>query len=324
MSGRVLEKVGEEIERIENPEAGRLYWADPRQFEISETNPRGRDDKHPQLREVKKLELSILKDNFHFPIVSDMDFKIVAGGRRLMLATKHNVKVPVLFRRFGSRIEKLISAFVENDPLPLEYSERQYIVKELIKEGLTRTIVGEILGLTKGTMDGLLTPVDIPTRLEEELVEQYGQRAVDLAKEQKKSRRTNRVMKSIVSWSDKPKEKKEKKEEDDELKLMREWSRRTEMAELPLKEKEERRRAIAKNEPYSVKLRKQIMALGRVQRTLGSFNALEKAFSKRCKRRNWDYIETTLKLHEQFALGEIDFSQERMEEGWKVEDLKRV
>ena len=72
-----LIKVRKEIEYIENPQEGKIYWADPRIFKISPCNTRGADDVLDPLRWSKNLERSILHNNFIFPAISDMNFEIV-------------------------------------------------------------------------------------------------------------------------------------------------------------------------------------------------------------------------------------------------------
>ena len=87
---KVVPVKSEEVERIENPEPGLVYLADPRQFTLSPLNVRKRNVDIG----LKGLTDSILEAGFKIPAISNMRYEIVAGGRRWRIAKKIRSKVP--------------------------------------------------------------------------------------------------------------------------------------------------------------------------------------------------------------------------------------
>jgi ParB-like chromosome segregation protein Spo0J len=144
----MLERVREDvIERIVNPEVGKVYLADPRQFSISPHNVRIDPE-----REIKRLEDSILKVGFRSPIRSDLNYNIIAGGRRWRIALKHGLKIPVIFVNYESDAEKHLDVFLDNASTHLTLEEMRRIFLQLDSMGYSLKDIAEMTGQTEETI----------------------------------------------------------------------------------------------------------------------------------------------------------------------------
>jgi ParB-like chromosome segregation protein Spo0J len=152
-----LEKVGEEIEYIRNPEIGKIYMADPRQFNLSKHNPRVVDPD----REIQRLEDSILKVGFRLPAISDLDYNIICGGRRWRIALKYGLKFPVIFYDYSSDLEKILDAFLENAPTSLTSEEERRVFSHLKNMGLNEREISEMTTRTEEVI-GVVFRGEIP------------------------------------------------------------------------------------------------------------------------------------------------------------------
>jgi len=145
-----LEKLGKEIERLD-PELipwGLITYGDPRDYEIHPLNARKED---PEFA-IEGLEKSILSTGFRFPIFSDENKNIIDGGRRLIVAKKHLIRVPVIHVRYGENMEadlqRSLDSVIGNMGVPNSYQDLGKAVNYLFEMGLTSNEISEKLGVT--------------------------------------------------------------------------------------------------------------------------------------------------------------------------------
>lgn len=144
-----LERLPEEVQviPIESIQWEAEMKADPRDYTISEYNARLEDPE----RNLVRLEDSILELGFRKPLLSDENKEIIDGGRRLRIALKHSIYIPVIHRKYEhlgdyTAAFKAVDSILGNDAEPNTARELATVVDMLIERGYGITEVARMLG----------------------------------------------------------------------------------------------------------------------------------------------------------------------------------
>lgn len=133
---------------------GDILWekimiVDPRNYHISEWNAR----LVHQDRNMESLEDSILEIGIRQPLLSDEHFGIIDGHRRMLIAQRRSIMIPVIHRRYGEGLEADITRAVDsinaNFPEPNTGVELGQIVNKLVGIGATVEDLATKLGIPK-------------------------------------------------------------------------------------------------------------------------------------------------------------------------------
>jgi len=169
-----LIKVKEEIERIPIEEIvfGEEILVDPRDYEISDFNPRIIEP----TRNMKILEDSILESGFLAPALSDENKKLLDGGRRWRIAIKHGIKFKVIHRKYGddtnADVNRIIDAIMFNVHEGLTPKELGLIYNRLLDiSDLPIREIGRRTGYPINRISQFLQEVTAPEKIPEEDVE---------------------------------------------------------------------------------------------------------------------------------------------------------
>ena len=273
----------ERIEKIEDPEPGLVYLADPRQFKLSPLNVRKRNVE----RGLKGLATSILEAGFKIPAISNMKYEIVAGGRRWRIAMKYGIKFPVVFKEFPDEVSQIVESILENNLEPLDRRDLGEAIILLREKGLTVEAIANLLGISYKQLQNLVRETEIPEELPEDTKE-----AIEKLPPKKK-RETLKLVKVGVL---KPEE---------VAKIVSE--------EVPADQLKEMSKEVAEGEKIEVSKRLEVFRKPFVTKTLSIPKEEYLKWQKKAKRRAWDLQLVIRAFLNLWVQGKFDLSQEEYE-----------
>lgn len=159
--------VGDETERLSLDE---IKWeevmlVDPRDYTLYEFNARTQDPE----RGLKTLEDSVLEIGFRYPSLSDENKCFIDGGRRLSIAMKHMLKIPVIHHRYGDTIEaeqdRIIDSVIGNMGIPNSPKELGKAVNLLTEIGMPMARIAERFGVSINIVNNWSVTEKIPKDL---------------------------------------------------------------------------------------------------------------------------------------------------------------
>jgi len=207
-----------------------------------------------------------------------MEYKIISGGRRWSICKKHGIKVPVIFKKYKSEIDKIVDSVIENDTEELTRKELEYAVNTLREKGLKPEKIASILGITTARVYALLTPQRLVEEIieEEDIPEEDLDEFTEIIEELEAKPRTKRVVDDIARLTGVEVGTK------DYVELVKDVGR------LPLSELEEQRKEIGLGMPIDREERKKIISSSYVLVKYRFPPELQKELASYLRRRNWD------------------------------------
>lgn len=281
-----MEKVGDKIEEI-IPEEGKVFLADPRLFKSTDVNPRNLSKD----RYLKGLEDSVLTRGFRFPIVSDFNFNIISGQRRHLIALKHGLKIPVIFKRYASDVDRIIDGLLDNDPLPLTGKETALALKKLRDSGLTLEEISLNTGIPVENIRASLRSLEVEEESNIEIPEETHEKI------KRRLATSERDIKEILSS-------KAFKSEAEKAEFI------LTSAELPPEELKDIAKEVKDGLNPDLSFRVQASKVGTVKMTLYLDPELYNSLSRILKKRRWDLKRLIQVLLILFTKGGIKISQE--------------